>query len=73
MNGYDLATNIRAQQQVERPFLVALTGYGQANDRERVRAAGFNEHLVKPVDVQRLLRVIARAPVHLATADGPAE
>jgi two-component system CheB/CheR fusion protein len=73
MNGYDLAASIRAQQQGERPFLVALTGYGQANDRERGRAAGFNEHLVKPIDLQSLLRVIARAHVHLATADDAAE
>jgi CheY-like chemotaxis protein/anti-sigma regulatory factor (Ser/Thr protein kinase) len=73
MNGYDLATSIRAQHQGEQPFLVALTGYGQANDRERGRAAGFNEHLVKPVDLQSLLRVIARAHVHLATTDNAAE
>jgi hypothetical protein len=41
------------------PYLVALTGYGQATDRARGSAAGFDGHLVKPVDLAHLLRVIA--------------
>jgi AhpD family alkylhydroperoxidase len=73
MNGYELAARIRAQRNGERPFLIALTGYGQANDHERGRAAGFNEHLVKPVDPPYLLRVMARAEAHVATSENAAE
>jgi two-component system CheB/CheR fusion protein len=39
-------------------FLVALTGYGQKADRELALAAGFDEHLVKPVDLATLQRVL---------------
>jgi CheY-like chemotaxis protein len=38
--------------------LVALTGYGQASDKARAREAGFDAHLVKPVDLQRLQRLL---------------
>jgi CheY-like chemotaxis protein len=38
--------------------LIAVTGYGQANDRARTLAAGFDDHLVKPVGVQQLQRSI---------------
>jgi CheY-like chemotaxis protein len=45
--------------------LVALTGYGRDDDRERSRAAGFDHHLVKPVDIDRLeqlLDAVGRSP-----------
>ena len=70
MNGYELAARVRAHRGGEQPYLVALTGYGQATDRERSRAAGFNEHLVKPVDLAQLLRVVARGGVGPAPAEG---
>lgn len=60
MDGHDLAARVRASC-AEPPYLVALTGYGQDADRERSRAAGFGDHLVKPVDVAQLLRIIGRA------------
>jgi CheY-like chemotaxis protein len=40
---------------------LALTGYGQERDRELSRQAGFDQHLVKPVDIARLARILARA------------
>jgi response regulator RpfG family c-di-GMP phosphodiesterase len=40
--------------------LVALTGYGQESDRERVRQAGFDEHLVKPVNAERIVALFER-------------
>ena len=52
--------------------LIALTGYGQAADRATAREAGFDEHLVKPVDVDELLRLLARLhgrPEPTATAE----
>jgi PAS domain S-box-containing protein len=51
INGYDLAARLRDREDLAGLRLVAVTGYGQAADRERVRAAGFDEHLVKPVDL----------------------
>jgi CheY-like chemotaxis protein len=61
MDGCEVAARIRAQAVGKGyPYLVALTGYGQAGDRERTRRAGFDEHLVKPVALESLLRAIAR-------------
>jgi CheY-like chemotaxis protein len=57
MDGYALAQAI-ARDVGPRPRLVALTGYGTRNDRERALAAGFRDHLVKPVDPEHLLRVL---------------
>jgi PAS domain S-box-containing protein len=54
MSGYEVATRIRAQPQYHPIMLVALTGYGQETDIERAKDAGFQHHLVKPVDVERL-------------------
>ena len=59
MNGHALAARIRASLGVEQPYLIALTGYGQAADRAQTADAGFDEHLVKPIDIDALLRVIA--------------
>jgi hypothetical protein len=42
-----------------RPFLVALTGYGQPEDRRRALSSGFDLHLTKPVDVDELTRVLS--------------
>jgi CheY-like chemotaxis protein/two-component sensor histidine kinase len=54
MDGYTLAKQLRRELPGQ-PRLIALTGYGQQHDRERSREAGFDAHLVKPVDVPRLL------------------
>lgn len=58
MDGYEVARRLRAQQRIERLRLVAITGYGQQSDRERAREAGFDEHLVKPVDPDALHEVL---------------
>jgi PAS domain S-box-containing protein len=50
MDGYEVARRLRSQNKVERMRLVAVTGYGQLADRERAAAAGFDKHLVKPVE-----------------------
>ncbi|MDB4954420.1 MAG: Histidine kinase [Myxococcales bacterium] len=58
MDGYELARRLR-EVGVTGP-LVALTGYGQESDRAKTRAAGFAEHLVKPIDAAELRKVLAR-------------
>ena len=56
MDGYELAAQLRAiLGPGQCPRLIALTGYGQEHDRARSRAAGFDLHLVKPVDIRQLL------------------
>ncbi|HSP99333.1 MAG TPA: PAS domain S-box protein, partial [Candidatus Dormibacteraeota bacterium] len=54
MSGYDLAAQIRADPTLRGVVLVALTGYGQEEDRQRALAAGFDHHLVKPVEMDRV-------------------
>jgi signal transduction histidine kinase len=58
MNGYDLAQALRSAADGWRGRLVALTGYGQAGDRALAEQAGFDAHLVKPVDVDALLAAL---------------
>jgi signal transduction histidine kinase len=52
MDGYELAARLRAMPSLAGIRLIALTGYGQEADRRRGREAGFDEHLVKPVDIR---------------------
>ena len=60
MNGYEVARALRGDPALHRVVLVALTGYGQAEDKARALAAGFDHHLVKPVDVQVLSELLGR-------------
>jgi CheY-like chemotaxis protein len=58
MDGITATRHIRARLERRRPAVVAVTGWGQDADRQRTRAAGFDEHLVKPVSVDSLERVL---------------
>jgi CheY-like chemotaxis protein len=60
MDGYEVAARLRGQPRGAGLRLIALTGHGQNTDRTRTRAAGFDEHLVKPVSLERLAAVLAR-------------
>ena len=66
IDGYEVARRMRANPDTHHIKLIALTGYGLADDQRRVMDAGFDMHLVKPVDVEQLLRAIdqclARTP-----------
>jgi CheY-like chemotaxis protein len=59
LNGYEVCRRIRQAPWGKDMILVALTGWGQEDDRNRSRVAGFNAHVVKPVDHDELLKVIA--------------
>ena len=59
MDGNELAQRLRASPQTEGAMLIAVTGYGQASDRKRALDAGFDHHLVKPVDIKHLLKILA--------------
>jgi CheY-like chemotaxis protein len=54
MSGYEVARELRAAGGARPRLLIALTGYGQHEDRERARQAGFDVHFAKPVDLARL-------------------
>ncbi|WP_224366727.1 hybrid sensor histidine kinase/response regulator [Hyalangium versicolor] len=56
MDGYELAERLRAHADLPDLKLIALTGYGQESDRNRARQAGFDLHLVKPVNLEHLRR-----------------
>jgi CheY-like chemotaxis protein len=62
LNGLDLARRIREQPWGKGMVLVALTGWGQDDDRRRSKAAGFDHHMAKPVDLGVLMRLLAEAP-----------
>jgi signal transduction histidine kinase/ActR/RegA family two-component response regulator len=54
MDGHEVARRLRLDPAMERVLLIALTGYGQDEDRRRSKESGFNAHLVKPVDLDAL-------------------
>jgi DNA-binding response OmpR family regulator len=60
-DGYALARSIRAHDEGKQIYLVALTGYGQSEDRLRSEEAGFDDHMVKPLDVNQLALLLQRA------------
>jgi PAS domain S-box-containing protein len=60
-DGYEVARRLRAQQ-LEPPVLVALTGFGQPDDRRRALEAGFDRHFVKPINTDELLKLVLETP-----------
>ena len=59
MTGHEVAVRLRAMPEARGAVLVAVTGWGQEEDRRRTREAGFDRHLVKPVDPEALREVLA--------------
>ncbi len=60
LSGYEVARRIREQRWSKGMVLVALTGWGQDHDRQKSKEAGFDEHLIKPVDPAALMRLFAK-------------
>jgi CheY-like chemotaxis protein len=61
LTGYEVASEIRQQTVLHGVVLAAVTGYGQESDRLLAMAAGFNHHLVKPVDFETVQQILATA------------
>ena len=61
MDGYEIARRLRELRGVGDLRIVAITGYGEEAHRRRTRAAGFSEHLVKPVDLDGLTGILSAA------------
>ncbi|HEY3655077.1 MAG TPA: ATP-binding protein [Steroidobacteraceae bacterium] len=71
LNGYEVARRLRQSHPASAATLIAITGWGQEDDKVRARAAGFDHHLTKPVDLQRLSELIrAEAAWRPAPAPG---
>jgi CheY-like chemotaxis protein len=62
IDGYHVAQRIRSAPAGQRVVLVALTGYGQPEDVRRAREAGFDAHVVKPVDPDTLAKTLSELP-----------
>lgn len=62
INGYEVAKLVRESKELAETYLVAVTGYGQEEDRRTAQAAGFDYHLTKPVSRDQLQEVMARMP-----------
>ena len=62
LDGYQVARTVRAQAWGRDMILVAVTGWGQKEDRRRSHQAGFDAHLVKPVDLERLNELFVQLP-----------
>jgi CheY-like chemotaxis protein len=62
MNGYEACRCIRQQPWGKNMLLIAVTGWGQEEDRKRALATGFDEHMVKPIDPAALMRFLATVP-----------
>ena len=59
MNGYELATLMRKEPDLQNIILLAVTGYGKESDRQHAQAAGFDHYLVKPADFTRVEQILA--------------
>jgi CheY-like chemotaxis protein len=70
MSGYEVADRLRANPDLRDTVLVAMTGYGQAEDKKETRRAGFSLHLVKPVEPDMLQKLLSE--LGAARPPGPA-
>lgn len=59
MNGYDVARTLRSSGWGDGLRIIAVTGYGNDRDHQKSRAAGFDAHLVKPVDFESIARALS--------------
>ncbi len=72
LSGYEVAEQVRAEPWGKRAALIAVTGWGQERDRQRAQAAGFDQHLTKPVDPALLEAMLAQLDKETANLDGVA-
>jgi len=64
LDGFEICRRLRASELPHRPLIVAMTGWGREEDRARTAAAGFDAHLVKPVDLGMLARLLEGSAFH---------
>ena len=71
MNGLEVARRLRGELGLSKAMVVAMTGYGQDDDRQRSQEAGFNAHMVKPLDLDALQALLARPEAGPGVPGGP--
>ena len=64
MSGFDVVRELRARPETANAYIVATTGWGQAGDRRNTRKAGFDQHLVKPLDLAAIASILAARARH---------
>lgn len=69
MNGYDVVQAVRADNAIQSTFVVAMSGYGQASDRQKSFAMGFDQHLIKPITVEVLDTVLQQVRTSSNSSD----
>jgi CheY-like chemotaxis protein len=62
LDGYGVARELRQDPATAKARMIAVTGYGSEDDRQRSRAAGFDAHLTKPADPTKLRELLAASP-----------
>ncbi|MDB5805336.1 MAG: chemotaxis protein CheY [Betaproteobacteria bacterium] len=62
MSGLEVARRLRERNRIPRPFIVAVTGWGKAEDEARTQDAGFDLHLVKPVEEKQIMEILGALP-----------
>ncbi len=62
MDGYQVARELRSRAEGRRARIIALTGWGSERDRQRTKEAGFDEHLVKPIEFDQLVHLLHESP-----------
>jgi signal transduction histidine kinase len=72
LDGYGVAKEFRRESEFDGVYLIASTGYGQEEDQKRCREAGFDAHLIKPVDFTQLQRLLSSLPARISSASVPA-
>ncbi|NUO48705.1 MAG: response regulator [Polyangiaceae bacterium] len=72
VDGYEVARRLRQKLDARCPYMIALTGYGRPEDRDRALDAGFDEHLVKPVDIDRVEKLIRQVGCSIPPPPAPA-
>jgi CheY-like chemotaxis protein len=61
LNGYEVAKQLRQMKHSQPQCLIAMTGYGSEEDRQRTEEAGFDHHIVKPIEPAELNKLLARS------------
>jgi CheY-like chemotaxis protein len=74
MDGYQVAATLRQEESCQDTVIIAVTGYGWSEDRDRSRQAGIDHHLLKPIDPRVLLALLAQSHVpHESSGPGRAD
>lgn len=73
MDGYQVARAVRQNARLASAYMVALTGYGRDEEMKQAREAGFDLHMTKPVDYEKLRRVLGDVPIENTSVSGSAD